>query len=73
MRRQGFVAAEPVALAVVAEQSVAVSSSRPEMHRRCVGAGWVRQPQTPTLELEPKANRGKITCIQVGLVFIAWT
>ena len=56
VRRLGSVAAALAAAVVAvaaAEQSVAVSSSRPEMRRRCAGVGWVRQPQTPTLELEP--------------------
>ena len=65
MRRLGSVvalaAADVVdAVAVVAEQSVAVSSIQLEMRMRCDGVEWVRQPQTPILGLEPETHQEEI-------------
>ena len=54
MRRLGSVAVAAALVAVAAEQSVAVSSSRLEMRRRCGEVAWARQPQTPIRELEPE-------------------
>ena len=55
MRRLGSVAVDAALVAVAAaEQSVAVSSSRLEMRRRCGEVAWARRPQTPTPELEPE-------------------
>ena len=54
VRRLGSVAEDVALVAVAAEQSVAVSSSPLEMHRRCGGVALARQPQIPIPELEPK-------------------
>ena len=66
MRRLGSVAALAAAdvvgvvVAAAAEQSVVVSSIQLEMRMRCDGVEWVRQPQTPILELEPETHQEEI-------------
>ena len=57
VRRLGSAAVDVALVAVAAGQSVAVSSSPLEMHRRCGEEAWARQPQTPIRELEPEIRK----------------
>ena len=57
MHRLGSAAVDVALVAVAAGQSVAVSSSPLEMHRRCGEEAWARQLQTPIRELEPEIQK----------------